>query len=383
MAAENQQHLPKQEATIDDDEEKLVRQVLAENPVEERGVRDEWAGKVGWGRKEDVLGLRGGVKRNEKKVDLADVLLDKNEGVAKEDTPTQEMAQKGALWVVFFGVVLFAIRFVGVHSRKKERRSVRRFSAWPVLLLVAFWRASDEFGSLAFSSPLKPESQLQQHHTYIALYKPALTLCSFNSDHERAKRKNRAPRETLADLNLPLSTSTSTSTSNNRTNLHICGRLDRDSEGLLLLTDDGQFTHQTLSMGCPKTYWALVQGGRPSPAALDEMRRGGLEIRGAITRPPIQVSELDASQLKLVSTRLPKACSGMNRRAGCCWIQLILDEGRNRQVRRISAAAGHPTIRLVRVAIGSLSLFDLQLFNDECSTQQPGNWRYIQRAQVL
>mmetsp|Transcript_43813 Transcript_43813/g.105699 ORF Transcript_43813/g.105699 Transcript_43813/m.105699 type:complete len:124 (+) Transcript_43813:32-403(+) len=72
-----------------------------------------------------------------------------------------------------------------------------------------------------------PHSDQNNGFTYIACYKPALTLCSLQSDNERSKRKNRDPRQTLADLTLPVT----------EHGLHIVGRLDRDSEGLLLLTE--------------------------------------------------------------------------------------------------------------------------------------------------
>lgn len=193
-------------------------------------------------------------------------------------------------------------------------------------------------------------------HQYIAIYKPPLTLCTLNDDGSRAARKNRAPRSTLAEFGLPK-------------DLHICGRLDRDSEGLLLLTDNGQFTHQVLSQDCHKTYWARVQGS-VSETSLEEMQRGGLEIRGAITRPPLRVSVLDSD---VVSGMLPPACLGMDRPG--TWLEIVLNEGRNRQVRRITAAAGHATIRLVRGAIGGLNLGDLHLTS--------GEWKVIYSSQVL
>jgi 23S rRNA pseudouridine2457 synthase len=164
--------------------------------------------------------------------------------------------------------------------------------------------------------------------------------------------------------------------------LHVVGRLDRDSEGLLLLTDDGQFTSavaeprqkngEQYENGCCKTYWALVKGS-PDETALDRMRRGGLIIRGAKTRPPIAVNVLLEETAKL----LPKPVLGMDR-AGT-WLEIILKEGRNRQVRRITADAGHPTIRLVRVSIGLLSLFD----ESSNIMLQPGEWRYIKKGEVL
>lgn len=208
----------------------------------------------------------------------------------------------------------------------------------------------------------------QRQHKYIALYKPALTLCSLQEDGPRAQRKQRDRRGTLADLNLP-------------EGLHVVGRLDRDSEGLLLLTDDGQFTSAVAEpsqengeheKGCCKTYWALVKGN-PDESALDRMRRGGLTIRGAKTRPPIAVNVL----FEETATLLPKPVLGMDR-AGT-WLEIILNEGRNRQIRRITADAGHPTIRLVRVTIGLLSLFD----ESSNIMLQPGEWRYIKKGEIL
>lgn len=193
-------------------------------------------------------------------------------------------------------------------------------------------------------------------YQYVAIYKPPLTLCTLNDDGPRGARKNRKPRSTLANFGLPEA-------------LHICGRLDRDSEGLLLLTNNGQFTHQVLSDDCHKTYWVLVQG-EPTEMSLDDMRRGGLKIRGTITMPPIQVSRLDTSEVLDI---LPLPCLGMDRPGS--WLQIVLNEGRNRQVRRVTAAAGHPTIRLVRVAIGTLNLHGTHL--------SPGEWKSILPSQVM
>ena len=189
-------------------------------------------------------------------------------------------------------------------------------------------------------------------YRYIACYKPALTLCSLNPDDDRSLRKGRDARLTLADLSLP-------------PDLHITGRLDRDSEGLLLLTDDGKFTARVLSQDCHKRYWALVSG-KPTELALDAMRSGGLDIRGSTTRPPISIKILIGNETNV----LPQPVLGMDRPG--TWLEVVLNEGRNRQVRKITAAAGHKTIRLVRVAIGSLKVEGLK----------PGEWKYIDKEQV-
>lgn len=188
---------------------------------------------------------------------------------------------------------------------------------------------------------------------YIACYKPPLMLCSLKPDAERSARKGREERATLADLNVP-------------DGLHIVGRLDRDSEGLLLLTDDGQFTNQVLSSeSCHKRYLALVTGD-PSESAMREMRSGGLEIRGYKTRPPIEVSNME------VVPELPRAALGMDRPG--TWISMALNEGRHRQVRRTTAAVGHPTVRLVRVTIGAMTID---------GALHPGEWKFIDRGDVL
>lgn len=210
-------------------------------------------------------------------------------------------------------------------------------------------------GGLLLSLLDPKSSSSSSSFRYIACYKPPLMLCSLKPDAERSARKGREERATLADLNVP-------------DGLHIVGRLDRDSEGLLLLTDDGQFTNQVLSSeSCHKRYLALVSNGDPSESAMREMRSGGLEIRGYKTRPPIKVSKME------VVPELPRAALGMDRPG--TWISVVLNEGRHRQVRRTTAAVGHPTVRLVRVTIGAMTIDDDLL--------RPGEWRFIDRGDVL
>ena len=192
---------------------------------------------------------------------------------------------------------------------------------------------------ISSSSPLQGEAIcLRQEAKYYAHYKPALTLCSLNDDCGRSLRRNRPVRKTLKPP---------------EDGLHICGRLDRDSEGLLLLTNDGHFTAKVCGSGCRKVYWALVQGNRTLYyEALTRMRHGGLEIRGKRTRPPVSVKLLmDPPSI------LPPPVPGMAQRTPLSyWIEIVLTEGRNRQVRRLTADAGYRTVRLVRVAIGDLRL---------------------------
>jgi 23S rRNA pseudouridine2457 synthase len=140
------------------------------------------------------------------------------------------------------------------------------------------------------------------------------------------------------------------------------GRLDRDSEGLLLLTDDGRLAHRLTDPRYehPRTY--LVQVERvPSPDALESLRHG-IVLRDGLTLPA-EVAVLDGSPA------LPDRTEPIRFRKNVptAWLRLVLREGRNRQVRRMTAAVGHPTLRLVRVAIGPIALGGLE----------PGEWRAL------
>jgi 23S rRNA pseudouridine2457 synthase len=145
------------------------------------------------------------------------------------------------------------------------------------------------------------------------------------------------------------------------------GRLDHDSEGLLLLTDDGALAHRLTDprYAHPRRYWAQVEGV-PGAAALRALARG-VEIQGKKTRPA-RVRAL-AAEPALPARPVPIR---FRRSQPTSWLELELTEGRNRQVRRMTAAVGHPTLRLVRVAIAALELDALGL--------APGEWRAL-RAQ--
>src|SRR5262249_50087008 len=133
------------------------------------------------------------------------------------------------------------------------------------------------------------------------------------------------------------------------------GRLDRDSEGLLLLTDDGRLQHRLSDpkFGHPRTYWAQVERV-PDERALERLRQG-VSIHG-YHPPPAQV------RLRAKDPFLPPRDPPIpfRKKVPPAWLELILAEARNRQVRRMTAAIGHPTLRLVRVAIGQLILGNLQ-----------------------
>ncbi|MBZ0293115.1 MAG: pseudouridine synthase [Anaerolineae bacterium] len=181
--------------------------------------------------------------------------------------------------------------------------------------------------------------------TTICFWKPYDVLTKFTDAEGRA---------TLADyVNLP--------------NIYASGRLDRDSEGLLLLTDDKRLSTRLTEpkFGHPRTYWVQVERV-PDAAALQKLRQG-VEIKGGLTRPA-QARLLDSAP------DLPPRPVPIRYRKNVpdCWLELTLTEGRNRQVRRMTAAVGHPTLRLVRWAIGSITLEGLE----------PGLWRELDAAEM-
>lgn len=147
------------------------------------------------------------------------------------------------------------------------------------------------------------------------------------------------------------------------------GRLDRDSEGLLLLCDDGPLIARLLDpkRGHPRTYLVQVEG-KPGPEALDRLRRG-VVLKDGPTRPA-EVRAID--EPAWLWRRDPPV--RFRRSIPTSWLELTLREGRNRQVRRMTAAVGLPTLRLVRVRIGQLELGDLA----------PGTWREVDsRSNVI
>src|SRR5215207_3336109 len=144
--------------------------------------------------------------------------------------------------------------------------------------------------------------------------------------------------------------------------VYAAGRLDQDSEGLMILTSDGSLAHRITDPHhkLPKVYLAQVERV-PDPDALEKLRRGVL-LGGRQTRPAIVRLLKEEPQLpeRPVPIRFRK-------HVPTAWIELTLQEGMNRQVRRMTAAVGHPTLRLVRIAIGSIRLGDLSV----------GHWREL------
>ncbi|WP_323844401.1 pseudouridine synthase [Microbulbifer magnicolonia] len=139
-----------------------------------------------------------------------------------------------------------------------------------------------------------------------------------------------------------------------RKGFYAAGRLDYDSEGLLLLTDDGALQHQISHprQKLPKTYWVQVEG-EISDEALAALRRGVLLKDGPTA--PARAQRLDTPVLW---SRVPPVRE--RKSIPTSWLELTISEGRNRQVRRMTAAVGFPTLRLIRIAIGNWRLGQLQ-----------------------
>lgn len=175
----------------------------------------------------------------------------------------------------------------------------------------------------------------------IALNKPFDVLCQFTDG---------AGRRTLADY-VPVP------------GVYPAGRLDRDSEGLLLLSDDGPLIARIAAPrhALGKTYWAQVEGV-PSDAELQRLADGVVLNDGPTL--PAQVRRLDGEPAGLWPRTPPIRYRAQ---IPTSWIELVLREGRNRQVRRMTAAIGHPTLRLIRARIGALGLDALA----------PGEWREV------
>ena len=141
--------------------------------------------------------------------------------------------------------------------------------------------------------------------------------------------------------------------------VYAAGRLDRDSEGLLLLTDNGKLQARIShpKFKAPKTYWVQVEGV-PSDEAIDALRNG-VFLKDGRTRPA-DVRRM--TQPKALWPRDPPI--RVRKSIPDSWVELTITEGRNRQVRRMTAHVGHPTLRLIRARIGDWEL----------GTLQPGEW---------
>ena len=181
----------------------------------------------------------------------------------------------------------------------------------------------------------------------IAFHKPFGVLSQFTSDG--------SPNRALAEFGFPQ-------------NVYAIGRLDADSEGLLLLSDEAQWNDKLLHPrhAHEREYWAQVEK-IPTRESLDKLQRGVL-IQGHNTLP-CRAWLLEPQPLKIPPRNPPIR---FRKSIPDCWIGLELVEGKNRQARRMTAAIGHPTLRLVRVRIGNFRLGDLP----------PGVWRELSLEEI-
>lgn len=182
---------------------------------------------------------------------------------------------------------------------------------------------------------------------YIAFFKPYGILSQFTSDN---------PLETLDNFNLPKG-------------VYPAGRLDKDSEGLLILSNDGAFIDQLLNpkFDKEKIYWVQVEN-IPSEDSLNILRKGGITIQDYKTKP---ASVKILSPQPLMPERDPPV--RFRKSIPTCWLEIKISEGKNRQVRRMTASINHPTLRLIRKQVGKYKLGELN----------PGEWIQIKKSDIL
>lgn len=186
---------------------------------------------------------------------------------------------------------------------------------------------------------------MKSDYAYIIFYKPYGVLSQFTSPTQRP---------TLNDFQFPK-------------HVYSVGRLDADSEGLLLLTNDGLFKHLLIEprFNHPRTYAVQVEN-IPDPTAIHKLSKGVI-VDGQSTKPA-KVRRLEPAPV------FPPRSKPIRYRAHIptSWIEISITEGRNRQIRKMTAAVGHPTLRLIRTQIMGFDLKGLS----------PGEWRYMTQAEV-
>lgn len=194
-----------------------------------------------------------------------------------------------------------------------------------------------------------PNFNPHERFKYIAFYKPFGVLSQFTPEPN-------SPKRTLADFSFPPA-------------VYPIGRLDYDSEGLLLLSDDGRLNKQLLSpeFGHSRRYLCQIER-IPDENALEQLRSGVI-IEGRKTLP---------AEVRLLEEepQIPEREQPIRFRKNVpsAWIELGITEGKNRQVRKMTAAVGHPTLRLLRVAIGAIELNELQL--------EQGSWKLLSLEEI-
>jgi len=186
---------------------------------------------------------------------------------------------------------------------------------------------------------------------YYIFYKPFDVLSQFSREGEK---------QTLADYFKEIPK-----------DIYPVGRLDLDSEGLLLLTNDKSLTHRLLdpSFAHKRTYWAQVEG-KPDEAAIKKLASGvEINVNGKMYRTKPAFAKI-FEEAPIVPERNPPIRYRKN--IPDTWISLTITEGKNRQVRKMTAAVGYPTLRLIRYSIGSISIDVLE----------PGTYKTISADKV-
>ena len=182
-------------------------------------------------------------------------------------------------------------------------------------------------------------------YKYIAFHKPYGVLCQFTGEQNDS---------TLADFNLPKG-------------VYAAGRLDKDSEGLLILTDDGVFNQRLTNPESKKKKYYRAQVEKvPTQEKLRELEKG-VKIQDYITKP-CTISLLEDFN---ITPRNPPIRERAN--IPTSWLEIALIEGKNRQVRKMTAKIGHPTLRLIRWKIGKVTIEDIA----------PGTWVHVNKDNLL
>jgi 23S rRNA pseudouridine2457 synthase len=210
----------------------------------------------------------------------------------------------------------------------------------------SFAKATDDRPTRLLFVIRNPQSETRKNPMLLALHKPYGVLSQFTPEPGSRWR-------TLVDFRLP-------------SGVYALGRLDADSEGLLLFSDEAGLNSRLLDpeAGHRREYWVQVEG-QPDGAALARLAEG-VVIGGHRTRP-CTVRRLEPGPS--VRPRVPPI--RVRKSVPDSWLSLELTEGKNRQVRRMTAAVGHPTLRLMRVRVGRFELGDLA----------PGQWRELTAAE--
>ncbi|CCO44909.1 Ribosomal large subunit pseudouridine synthase E [Vibrio nigripulchritudo SOn1] len=203
---------------------------------------------------------------------------------------------------------------------------------------------------------------------------------SFKTNSKNRSKKSRKPTQKIATVsaedrkilifNKPFDTLSQFTDGEGRKTLadyisvrevYAAGRLDRDSEGLMVLTNDGilQAKLTQPKSKSPKTYWVQVEGA-PAEADLDKLRKG-VELKDGLTLP----AQVEIMEEPKVWDRTPPV--RFRASIPTTWLAITIVEGRNRQVRRMTANIGFPTLRLIRYSMGNWTVGDLQ----------PGEWKFV------